>query len=144
MAMAVMSIPAVKGVEIGLGFGCSRLPGSKVHDEITFDAPNNKFRRRTNNAGGLEGGMTTGEPLVINGAMKPISTLRLPLESVDLKTKEVSVAHFERSDICAVPACGVIAECVIAFELASVLIESYGGNTIDQIRKRLEKSFEER
>lgn len=144
LSMAVMSIPAVKGVEIGLGFECARLPGSKVHDEITYDTQKDTFRRRTNNAGGLEGGMTTGEPLVINGAMKPISTLRIPLESVDVITKEVSVAHFERSDICAVPACGVIAECVIAFELASALIESYGGNTIEQIRKRLDEPVEER
>ncbi|HHY16920.1 MAG TPA: chorismate synthase [Firmicutes bacterium] len=135
LAMAVMSIPAVKGVEIGLGFKCASLKGSEVHDEITFDKHRNRFRRRTNNAGGLEGGTATGEPLVIQGAMKPIATLRIPLESVDLKTKKQSIAHFERSDVCAVPACGVIAESMVAIEISSSLIEAYGGDTVSQIRK---------
>src|SRR5579862_6740750 len=106
LTAAVMGIQAIKGVEIGLGFGVAERPGSRVHDEI-FHNPETGFSRGSNNAGGLEGGMTNGEPVVVRAAMKPLSTLKKPLRSVNMETKEAVTAHFERSDVCAVPAAGV-------------------------------------
>jgi chorismate synthase len=143
IAQAVMSIQAFKGVEIGLGFEASRLPGSKVHDEIFFD-PSKRgerslgFVRGSNNAGGLEGGMTNGMPVVVRGAMKPISTLGKPLRSVDLNTREAKEAGWERSDISAISAAGVVMENVIAFEIADALMEKFGGDSLIETRANLE------
>ncbi|NOT09308.1 MAG: chorismate synthase, partial [Gemmatimonadales bacterium] len=138
----LMSIPAVKGVEIGLGFEAARRPGSAVHDPIEADAagaplagPKGGFRRRTNNAGGLEGGMTTGEPLVVRVAMKPISTLMSPLKTVDLKTGGEANAQSERSDVTAVPAMGVIAEALVALVLADAMLEKFGGDSLAELRR---------
>ena len=139
LAQAVMSIQAFKAVEIGIGKEAAALPGSRVHDEISFDAsqretPSLGFTRKTNNAGGLEGGMTNGQPVIVRGAMKPISTLLQPLESVDLNTKEPSKAAYERSDVCAVPAASVIIENVVAFEIARAVVEKFGGDSITEVR----------
>ncbi len=135
LAQAVMSIQAFKSVEIGIGKDAATLPGSKVHDEIGFDPsqrdkPSLGFTRKSNNAGGLEGGMTNGQPIIVRGAMKPISTLLRPLESVDLNTKEVTKAAYERSDVCAVPAASVIIENVVAFEVARAFVEKFGGDSL--------------
>ena len=138
LGQAMMSIPAVKGVEIGLGFEAARRAGSEVHDEIVA-APGRPLagnvRRRTNRAGGLEGGMTTGEPLVVRVAMKPISTLMRPLETVDLATGAKAAAVAERSDVTAVPAMGVIAEAMMAFVLADALLEKFGGDSLSETRR---------
>src|SRR5262249_20190042 len=128
IAQAVMAVQAIKGVEIGLGFEAARRPGSQVHDPIQYDAahansPNLGYVRPTNNAGGLEAGMTNGQPLVVRAAKKPISTLRKALESVNLDSKQPESASYERSDVCAVPAASVILENVVAFEVAAALIE---------------------
>ena len=126
LAAAVLSIPGIKGVEFGLGFEAAQLPGSAVHDAISFD-PDCGFRRRTNHAGGLEGGITNGEPLLLRAAMKPIPTLTQPLDSVDLVTLRPAPAAAERSDVCAVPAAAVVGEAVVAFELARACSEKFGG-----------------
>jgi len=135
---AIMSIPAVKGVEIGMGFEAARLTGAQVHDEIE-PAPGRTLagnvRRKTNRAGGLEGGMTTGEPLVVRVAMKPISTLMRPLGTVDVATGEAAQAVAERSDVTAVPAMGVIAEAMIAFVLADALLEKFGGDSLGETKR---------
>jgi chorismate synthase len=133
LAQAMMSINAIKGVEIGQGFIEARLPGSAAHDEIFYD-PERGFYRRTNLSGGTEGGMTTGEPLLIRVAMKPLSTLRSPLASVDIVTKERVEAAVVRSDVTAVPAAGVIGEAMAAFVLADAMIEKFGGDSLDQMR----------
>lgn len=138
LAAAVVGIQAFKGVEIGLGFETARRPGSKVHDEIFFDpsaqnSPALGFRRGSNNAGGLEGGMTDGMPVVVRGAMKPISTLGKPLRSVDLNTKQPSEAGWERSDISAISAASVVMENVVAFEIARAFMEKFGGDSITEI-----------
>lgn len=140
IAQAVMSIPAVKGVEIGLGFEAARRHGSEVHDEIVR-APEREearlaggFARRTNRAGGLEGGMTTGEPLVVHAAMKPISTLMRPLGTVELTTGAAAKAQAERSDVTAVPAMGVIAEGMLAIVLAQAMVEKFGGDSLVETR----------
>ncbi|PEZ05731.1 chorismate synthase [Bacillus sp. AFS018417] len=138
LAAAIMSINAFKGVEIGIGFEAARKPGSLVHDEILWDKVNG-YTRRTNNAGGLEGGMTTGMPVVVRGVMKPIPTLYKPLQSIDIDTKEAFQASIERSDSCAVPAASVVAEAVVAWELATAVIEQFGTDRIDLIRKNIEK-----
>ena len=137
LAGMLMSIPAVKGVEIGMGFEAARLPGSEVHDPIVSgDAPaGGGFRRAGNNAGGLEGGMTTGEPLVVRVAMKPISTLMSPLRTVNLTTGAEANAQSERSDVTAVPAMGVIAEALVAIVLADALLEKFGGDSLDETRR---------
>ena len=131
----MMSIPAVKAVEIGLGFEGSRRLGSEVHDEID-PAPGSpragNVKRRTNRAGGLEGGMTNGEPLVIRVGMKPISTLMRPLGTVDVATGESAQAVAERSDVTAVPAMGVIAEAMLAYVVADAIIEKFGGDSIGE------------
>ena len=141
LAQAVMAVQAIKGVEIGMGFEAATLTGSQVHDPIQFDpgsitSHNLGFKRPSNNAGGLEAGMTNGQPLVIRAAMKPISTLQKPLESIDMKTKEPSTASYERSDICAVPACSVIIENVVAFELATALVEKFGNDSLQEMLAR--------
>jgi chorismate synthase len=137
LAQAVMSINAIKGVEIGEGFEESRLPGSAAHDEIFYDAQRG-FYRRTNRAGGTEGGMSTGDPLVVRVAMKPLSTLRSPLASVDLVTKERVEAAVVRSDVTAVPAAGVIGEAMVAFVLADTMVEKFGGDSLDAMRAAYE------
>ncbi|UYX53966.1 chorismate synthase [Bacillus thuringiensis] len=141
LAAAIMSINAFKGVEIGIGFEAAHRPGSEVHDEILWDEVQG-YRRKTNNAGGLEGGMTTGMPVVVRGVMKPIPTLYKPLQSVDIDTKEPFTASIERSDSCAVPAASVVAEAVVAWELAAALIEQFGLDRIDLIRENIEKHNE--
>ncbi len=140
IARAIMSIPAVKGVELGLGFGAARLPGSRVHDEIVRGGRSETggFARRTNRAGGLEGGMTTGEPLVVHAAMKPISTLMQPLETVELTTGASAKAQSERSDVSAVPAMGVIAEGMLALVLAQAMAEKFGGDSLGEMRTNFE------
>jgi len=139
LAAALMSIPAVKGVEVGLGFALGGLPGSQAHDEIVradaAGAASGGFARTTNRAGGLEGGMTTGEPLVLRAAMKPISTLMTPLRSVDLRSGRPAPAQSERSDVTAVPALGVIAEAAVALTLADAVAEKFGGDSLDELRR---------
>lgn len=141
LAQAVMAVQAIKGVEIGLGFECARRPGSEVHDPIRFDAsqsqwPSLGYVRPTNNAGGLEGGMTNGQPLIVRAGKKPISTLRKGLESINLDTKEPQAANYERSDVCAVPAAAIILEAVVAFELACALLEKLGGDSVLEMKQR--------
>ena len=133
LAMAVMSIQAVKGVEVGGGFALAKKRGSSAHDAIFYK--DGKFLRKTNNAGGIEGGMTNGEPIILRGIMKPISTLRKPLESVDIITKKPTKATVERSDVCAVPSCGVIAEGVSAYETANALLEKFGSDAMSEIKR---------
>ena len=138
LAGMLMSIPAVKGVEIGMGFEAARRPGSEVHDPIEGGAAGDSrggFSRPTNNAGGLEGGMTTGEPVVVKLAMKPIATLMSPLATVDLQSGEPAKAVSERSDITAVPAMGVIAEALVAIALADAMLEKFGGDSLREMRR---------
>lgn len=143
LAQAVMAVQAIKGVEIGMGFEAARLPGSKVHDPIEFDptkvdTPSLGYTRPSNNAGGLEAGMTNGQPLVIRAAKKPIATLRKPLESINWETKATQKAAYERSDVCAVPAASVIIEAVVAFEIAAALVEKFGGDSLIEMKARYE------
>lgn len=147
LAYAVMGIQAFKAVEIGLGKDASRLPGSQVHDAIGFDAsqrhaPNLGFVRDTNRAGGTEGGMTNGMPVVVRGTMKPISTLLRGLPSVNLQTLESEQSQYERSDVCAVPAASVVMENVVAFEIARVVCEKFAGDTMAEQRAGLEQYLE--
>jgi len=139
LARAVMSIQAIKGVEIGLGFAAAERPGSQVHDPIAYDPgrrdePSLGYVRATNNAGGIEGGMTNGQPIVLRAAMKPIATLKKPLPSIDLASKAAEAAVYERSDVCAVPAASVIVEAVVATELAAALVATFGGDTLRQMK----------
>lgn len=141
IAQAVMAVQAIKGVEIGLGFEAARRRGSQVHDAIQYDAAKRDtttlgYERPTNNAGGLEAGMTNGQPLVVRAAKKPISTLRKALDSVNLATKETEAANYERSDVCAVPAAGVIVENVVAFEVAAALCEKFGSDSLAEMQAR--------
>ena len=138
LAQAIVSIHAVKGVEIGSAFANATMFGSEVHDEIQLGSQKN-IVRPTNRAGGLEGGITTGEMIVLRGAMKPISTLAKPLRSVDLKSMKTVPSRYERSDVCAVPACSVIAEAVIAPVIASAFLQKYGGDSVAEIKKRYNK-----
>jgi chorismate synthase len=143
IAQAVMSIQAIKGVEIGLGFEAARRPGSQVHDPIHYEpsqqaGPTLGFVRPTNHAGGLEAGMTNGQPLIVRAAKKPISTLRKPLTSVNLKTKQPEAAAYERSDVCAVPAASIIVETVIAFEVALALVEKFGNDSLSEMKARVQ------
>jgi chorismate synthase len=143
IAQAVMAVQAIKGVEIGLGFEAARHRGSLVHDPIHFDAdhrdgPDLGYRRPTNNAGGLEAGMTNGQPLVVRAAMKPISTLRKPLASINLESKQPEEAEYERSDVCAVSAASVIVENVVAFEAARALVEKFGNDSLEEMKARWE------
>lgn len=141
LAGALMSIQAIKGVEIGLGFEAAARPGSRVHDEITFDASQRLgggYGRVRNHAGGLEGGITTGQPLVCRVAMKPISTLMQPLRTVDLRTGKPVDAIRERSDVCALPAAGVVGEAMVAIVLAQAVLEKFGGDSLAELRERWE------
>ncbi|MDR3961202.1 MAG: chorismate synthase [Eggerthellaceae bacterium] len=142
LGAALFSIPAMKGVEFGLGFEAARRPGSKVHDEIILDEKNG-FVRKTNNAGGLEGGMTTGMPLIITVAMKPIPTLTIPLNTVNLDTLELAEASKERSDACAVPAAAVVGESEVALVLANAYLEKFGSDNMTDIKANI-ASFKER
>ncbi len=135
IAHALMGLQAVKGVEFGLGFGASRLRGSQLHDEIGYDQAERRFTRYSNNSGGTEGGMSTGEPLRVRIAFKPLSTLMRPLRSADIKTKAEAIAAIERSDVCAIPAAAVIAESVVAFEIANAFLEKFGGDSFTEIRR---------
>lgn len=135
IAQAVMSIPAVKAVEVGAGVDAAFLKGSQMHDEL-FVGKDKRVYRNTNNAGGLEGGMTNGETLVIKGTMKAIPTMRKALATIDINDMKPASAHFERSDTCAVPACAVVAEARIAIILADALLEKLGGDNLKEIRER--------
>jgi chorismate synthase len=138
LGAAILSIPAVKGVEIGLGFEAARRSGAEVHDVIALEPGRPRagnIRRRTNRAGGLEGGITTGEPLIVRVAMKPISTLMRPLETVDTTTRATASAVAERSDVTAVPAMGVIAEAMVAFVIAQAVLEKFGGDALAEVRR---------
>jgi len=141
LARAVMSVQAIKAVEIGMGIEAARRPGSEVHDPIHYD-PRQKdsatlgFTRPTNNAGGLEAGMTNAQPIVVRAAMKPISTLGRPLPSVNLETKQPEEASHERSDVCAISATGVIIENVVAFEVARAVVDKFGGDSLEEIKAR--------
>ncbi len=134
LAQAFCSIQAIKGAEIGLGFETARRPGSQVHDEIVFDQDTG-FKRTRNNAGGLEGGVTNGQPVVVRAAMKPLSTLRTPMRSVDIVSKEAVEAVVERSDVCAVPAAAVVGEAMMAIVLAQAFLEKFGGDSLEEIRR---------
>jgi chorismate synthase len=139
LAFAVMSVQAIKGVEIGLGKDVTLRPGSKVHDPIRFDSSKKDgtslgFVRDTNNAGGTEGGMTNGQPVVVRAAMKPISTLLQGLPSVDLNTKKAEQSQYERSDICAASAASVVVENVVAFEIARAVVAKFGGDTVEELK----------
>lgn len=131
LAFAAMSVQAIKGVEIGMGFAAAMTHGSEVHDEIVY---NNGYRRITNNAGGIEGGMSNGEPIVVRAAMKPIPTLYNPLKTVSINDKTEHKASVERSDACAVPACSVVIEAVVAFEIANAFLEKFGGDCYEDIK----------
>jgi chorismate synthase len=134
LAQAFCSIQAIKGCEFGMGFETARRPGSGVHDEIVFEAGHG-FNRSSNNAGGLEGGVTNGQPVIVRAAMKPLSTLRTPLKSVDLTTKEAVEAVVERSDVCAVPAAGIVGEAMMAIVLADAFLEKFGGDGLEEVRQ---------
>ncbi len=140
LAMALMSVQAIKGVEVGIGFESASRPGSLVHDEIFYD---DGYYRGSNNAGGIEGGMTNGEPIIVRAAMKPIPTLYSPLRSVDMVTHEPFEATVERSDTCAVPAALVVAKAVVAIEIANALLEKFGGDSVVEIRRNLEGYLEQ-
>jgi chorismate synthase len=140
LAHAIMSIQAIKGIEIGLGFEMSQRSGSKVMDEIFYWAPNKDFYRKKNNSGGIEGGMSNGMPIVLRAAMKPIPTQKKPLRSVDITTKKSVHAAYERSDTCAVPAAGVIGEAMVALTVADAFLEKFGGDSMKEI-KRNYKSY---
>jgi chorismate synthase len=143
LAHALMSVQAAKGVEIGLGFATARHPGSAVHDEIHFHEGTRRFERRTNHAGGTEGGMSSGEPIVVRTAFKPLATLMSPLHSVDIETKDVAKAAIERSDVVAIPAAAVIAEAVVAFVVADAFVEKFGGDSLVEIRRNLDGYLEQ-
>jgi chorismate synthase len=154
LARALMSIQAIKGVEIGLGFEMARRRGSEVHDEIFFDPHKmvtegtprivpTGFYRGSNNSGGTEGGMSNGAPLVARVAMKPISTLMSPLQSVDMRSKQAADASVERSDVCSAPAAAVVGEAVIAFELAVAFLEKFGGDSLHEITRNYEGYLEQ-
>jgi len=140
---ALLSLQAAKGVEIGLGFETARRPGSAVHDEIHFDDKTHAFTRHTNNAGGTEGGMSSGAPLVARVAFKPLSTLMKPLQSVDVRTKQETKGNVERSDVCAIPAAAVIAEAVVAFVVADAFLEKFGGDSLVEIKRNYEGYLEQ-
>ncbi len=147
IAQAVMAVQAIKGVEIGMGFEAARVPCSQVHDPIHYD-PSQRgthtlgYTRPTNNAGGLEGGMTNGQPLIVRAAKKPISTLRKPLDSIRMDTKERQRASYERSDVCAISAASVIVEHVVAFECAAAMVEKFGGDSVEEMRARYDLYLE--
>ena len=135
LAMAAMSIQAMKGVEIGMGFESAQRFGSEVHDDIYPSEIRPGFERKTNNAGGLEGGITNGQPVILRVAMKPIATLYQPKHSVDIRTKEPFEATVERSDVCTVPAAGIVGEAVIAYEMANAMLEKFSGDSVDEMKR---------
>lgn len=138
LAGAVMSLQAVKGVEIGYGISGATSPGSAVHDEITYDSSGEQltgFRRKSNRAGGIEGGVSNGQDILVRGYLKPISTLRRPLESVDFATREPVKAAYERSDVCVVPAAGVAAEAMVALMIARCALEKFGGDSLTEMQR---------
>lgn len=137
IAQAVMSIPAIKAVEIGLGTQSAEVFGSEMQDELFFE--DGKYFRKTNNAGGIEGGMTNGETLIVKASMKPIPTMRIPLNTVDLKDNSATKAHFERSDVCAAHACCTIVESMIACVLADAFLEKFGKDNINEIKNNYKK-----
>ena len=143
LAQAVMSIQAVKGVEIGAGIAAATSYGSEVMDEIGYDAGARKFTRPTNRAGGLEGGITNGEDVIVRGYLKPISTLRTPLETVDMVTKESISAAYERSDVCVVPAGGVAGEAMVSIVLAQAMVEKFGGDSLGEMRRNFDGYMEQ-
>src|SRR6266852_4743852 len=143
IAHALMSLQAVKGVEFGKGFGAARVRGSQLHDEIGYDTATRRFTRHSNNSGGTEGGISTGEPLRVRVAFKPLSTLMRPLRSADIKTKAEAAGAIERSDVCAIPAAAVIAESVVAFELAAAFLEKFGGDSLVEITRNLKGFLEQ-
>jgi len=130
-------------VEVGLGFRAASMRGSELHDEIGYDAGAKKFTRRSNNSGGTEGGMTTGEPLRVRVAFKPLSTLMKPLRSADIKTKQEAMGAIERSDVCAIPAAAVIAETVVAFEIANAFFEKFGGDSRAEVIRNFQGYLEQ-
>jgi len=138
ISQAMMSVNAFKGVEVGAGFASSAVFGSELHDEILYE--NNKITRSSNNAGGIEGGMSNAQPIHVKVSMKPISTLIKPLRSIDLTTMEPKLAHKERTDSCAVPAASIIGESMLAIVLADALLEKFGGDSMEQLRKHIESS----
>jgi len=138
LARVVMSIQAVKAVEIGAGVANAAAYGSEVQDEIRYDAATKRFARSSNRAGGLEGGITNGQDVVVRGYLKPISTLRRPLLTADLKTKEAMKAAYERSDVCVVPAAGVVGEAMVALELAGAYLEKFGGDSLEETRRNFD------
>jgi chorismate synthase len=143
LAQAVMSIQAVKGVEVGSGIDNAATFGSRVHDEIGYSRAATRFTRKTNRAGGLEGGITNGEDIIVRGYLKPISTLRQPLESVDFESKETVKAAYERSDVCVVPAAGVIGEAMVALVLARSFLEKFGGDSLVETRRNFDAYMEQ-
>jgi chorismate synthase len=143
LAHVLLSLQAVKGVELGMGFRAAATRGSALHDEIAYDTAARRFVRHSNNSGGTEGGMTTGEPLRVRVAFKPLSTLMRPLRSADIRTKAESVGNTERSDVCAIPAAAVIAEAVVAFELANAFVEKFGGDSRAEIARNYEGYLEQ-
>ena len=142
LAHALMSIQAIKGVEVGPGFEVARTPGSRAHDEIAW-TPEGGYDRATGRSGGTEGGMTTGGPLRVRAAMKPLSSLARPLATVDVDTKEEAVAITQRSDVCAVPAAGVVGEAMVAFVLAEAMLEKFGGDSVAETRRNLRGYLDE-
>ena len=141
LAQAIVSMQAVKGVEIGFAAEGAAAFGSKVQDTIHYDREARHFTRGANRAGGLEGGMTNGQDIVVRGMLKPISTLRRPLESVDLDTREPALAAYERSDVCVVPAAGVIGEAMVAMVLAGAMIEKFGGDSLAETQAEFLKDI---
>jgi len=133
LAQALMSVQAIKGVEIGIGFEAARVRGSLVHDPIAYDASASRFTRPSNRAGGIEGGITNGMPVVCRAAMKPIATLKRALSSVDVRTKESYEAAFERSDVCAVAAASVVGEAMVCTVLADAVLEKFGGDSMREL-----------
>jgi chorismate synthase len=140
LAQAVLSINAIKAVEFGAGFEGAARRGSDFHDQIDYEG--GRFRHLTNRAGGLTGGVTNGEPIDLRVAIKPISTMKKPMQSIDLKTKEKTEAHYERSDVCVVPAAGVIGEAVVALTLADAFLEKFGGDSMPELERNYRSYME--
>ncbi|MDW7673691.1 MAG: chorismate synthase [Bacillota bacterium] len=141
IAFGLMGIQAIKGVEFGLGFEAAQLFGSQVHDSIFYNQERG-FYRKSNGAGGIEGGMSNGEPIIVRAAMKPIPTLYKPLHSVDMQTKEPCLASVERSDVCAVPACSAVAEAVVAWEIAVAILEKFGCDSLTELQNNMQRFYQ--
>lgn len=139
IAQAMASIQGVKGVAFGAGFGAAEIPGSDFHDEIFYEKGRGYYRK-TNRSGGIEGGVTTGERIIVRAVMKPIPTLARPLQSVDIRSKKPHLAHKERTDSCSVPACSIVAEAMLAFVLTDVFLQKYGGDSLEETRRHYEGS----